>query len=72
MGLGNYRVKKKHLTNPSDIWDAKDHAMFLEYCPHKRDRCYHALANDMSARPHEILNLRVKDIMFKIAEEGIQ
>jgi len=26
----------------------------------------------MSARPHEILNLKVKDIVFKITEDGIQ
>jgi integrase len=37
-----------------------------------RDRCYHAMANDMSARPHEILNLKIKDIIFKSADEGIQ
>src|SRR5262249_17271794 len=42
------------------------------YCPSKRDRCYHAMANDMSARTHEILNLKIKDIVFKITEEGTQ
>lgn len=26
----------------------------------------------MSARPHEILNLKVKDIAFKLTEDGIQ
>ncbi|MDQ3967156.1 MAG: hypothetical protein M3275_02025 [Thermoproteota archaeon] len=30
------------------------------------------MANDMSARPHEILNLRIKDIIFKATDEGIQ
>jgi hypothetical protein len=30
------------------------------------------MANDMSARPHEILNLRIKDIIFKSTDEGIQ
>ncbi|MGC1933224.1 MAG: hypothetical protein WA667_29985 [Candidatus Nitrosopolaris sp.] len=30
------------------------------------------MANDMSARPHEILNLKIKDIVFKITEEGTQ
>ena len=30
------------------------------------------MANDMSARPHEILNLKVKDIIFKSTDEGIQ
>ncbi len=47
------------------MWEQREHHVFLKYCPSIRDRCYHALANDMSARPHEILNLRIKDIIFK-------
>jgi integrase len=57
---------------PSNLWDAREHAIFLKYCPRKRDRCYHAMANDMSARPHEILNLKIKDIVFKVTENGVQ
>lgn len=30
------------------------------------------MAIDTSARPHELLNLRIKDIKFKISSEGIQ
>ncbi len=57
---------------PSDLWDSREHSIFLRYCPSKRDRCYHAMANDMSARPHEILNLKIKDINFRATEEGTQ
>lgn len=56
----------------SDIWDAREHALFLKYCPNKRDRCFHSLAIDMSARPGEILNLKIKDIRFFVTEEGKQ
>jgi hypothetical protein len=35
----------------TDIWTNKDHALFLKYCPEKRDKCYHAMANDISCRP---------------------
>ncbi len=63
--------KEKTSYKPSDIWEAREHAVFLKYCPYKRDKCYHALANDMSARPHEILNLKVKDIKFNVTDEGI-
>ena len=28
--------------------------------------------NDMSARPHEILNLRIQDIIFKVTEDSTQ
>lgn len=30
------------------------------------------MANDMSARPHELLNLRIKDILFKVTDDGNQ
>src|SRR5262245_24953194 len=30
------------------------------------------MANDMSARPHEILNLKIRDIVFKPTEERTQ
>lgn len=30
------------------------------------------MANDTSARPHELLNLKIKDIKFKITSDGIQ
>ena len=40
-------------------------SVFLKYCHRIRDRCYRAMANDMSARPHEILNLKIKDIIFR-------
>ena len=70
-GVRKLPRKEKTSYKPSDIWEAREHAVFLRYCPYKRDRCYHALANDMSARPHEILNLKVKDIKFSVTDEGI-
>jgi len=51
------------------MWDAEDNLIFLKYCPNPRDRCYHAMEWDCSARPHELLNLRIRDIEF-IDEEG--
>jgi integrase len=71
---GIKRLPKKEITpyKPSDIWDSREHAIFLKYCPDKRDRCYHAMANDMSARPHEILSLKISDVKFNLTEEGIQ
>jgi hypothetical protein len=44
----------------------------LKYCPSKRDKAFHAIANDTSARPHELLNLKIKDIKFKKSSEGLQ
>ena len=71
---GVKRLSKKENTvyKPSDIWDERDIAVFLKYCPNKRDRCYYAMAFDTSARPHEILSLRFKDIKFCVTEDNKQ
>lgn len=50
---------------PSDIWTTEDDLLFLQYCPNKRDRCYHAISRDTGCRPSELLKLKMKDIAFK-------
>jgi integrase len=72
--IGVKRLTKREKTSykPSDIWDERDMSIFLKYCPNKRDKCYYAMAFDMSARPHEILSLRVKDVKFCVTEENKQ
>jgi hypothetical protein len=72
IGIKKLPRKLQSRYNPSDIWDSREHSIFLKYCPFKRDKCYHAIANDTSARPHELLNLRIKDIKFHLTEEGKQ
>jgi integrase len=61
------QLKRKEISiyKPSDVWTNEDDAIFLRYCPSKRIKCYHAVSGDTSCRPHEILKLRVKDIVFK-------
>jgi integrase len=71
-GLRQLPRQDKSPYKPTDLWDNREHAIFLKYCPDPRDRCYHAMAIDMSARPSEILNLKIKDITFKTTDEGIQ
>ena len=39
----------------------------MKYCSDKRIQCYHVISRDTSARPSEILRLRVNDINFKLA-----
>ncbi len=72
--IGVKRITKREKTSyrPSDIWDERDVSVFLKYCPNKRDRCYYAMAFDMSARPHEILSLRIKDIKFCVTDNNKQ
>jgi integrase len=61
------QLKRKEISiyKPSDLWTNEDDAIFLRYCPSKRMKCYHAVSGDTSCRPHEILKLRIKDIVFK-------
>ena len=71
-GIKQLPRKVKTPYSPSDLWEAREHAIFLKYCPNIRDRCFHAMANDSSCRPSELLNLRIRDIIFKKTTEGKQ
>ena len=71
-GIKQLPRKETSPYEPDDMWTIEEHAVFLRYCPSIRDRCYHAMANDTSARPHELLNLKIKDVKFKISSDGIQ
>jgi integrase len=52
----------------SDKWDDKDIAIFLKYCTdYPRLRLYHVMAWETSARPSELLQLKIGDI-----EDNIQ
>jgi hypothetical protein len=59
------RRKEKSIYKPSDLWTQQDDLLFLKYCPSARERCYHAISRDLSARPHEILKLKIRDLSFK-------
>jgi integrase/recombinase XerD len=57
--------KETSIYKPTDLWTTEDDLLFLKYCPSKRMKCYHSIARDTSCRPHELLKLRIKDIVFK-------
>jgi len=59
--------KEISIYKPSDMWTQEDDLLFLKYCPSKRDKCYHMMARDLSTRPHEILKLKIRDVVFKMA-----
>jgi hypothetical protein len=54
-------AETKHKELNLGFWSAEDHAIFLKYCPSARDRCWHSMVYDTSTRPHEILDLKVKN-----------
>ncbi len=57
--------KEQSIYKPTDLWTVEDDLLFLKYCPSKRIRCYHAMSRDTGCRPHELLKLRIKDVVFK-------
>jgi integrase len=61
--------KEKSIYKPTDLWTEEDDVIFQKYCPSKRIKCYHAVSRDASARPHEILKLKIKDIVFKFTPD---
>ena len=59
--------REQSIYKPSDLWSQEDDLLFLRYCPSKRMKCYHAMSRDTGCRPHELLRLRIKDVIFKNA-----
>jgi integrase/recombinase XerD len=70
MGIPQLKRKEVSCYKPSDLWSQEDDLLFLKWVTNKRDRCYHTMARDLSARPHEILNLKIKDVVFKTVDNG--
>ena len=59
------RRREQSIYKPDDLWRREDATLFLKYSKNSRDRCYVSMALDLSARPHELLKLRIKDIVFE-------
>jgi integrase/recombinase XerD len=66
------RRKERSIYKPTDLWTPTDDSLFLKYCPNPRDRCYHAMSRDSAARPHELLKLKIKDVIFKLTPDKKQ
>jgi integrase len=64
--------KEKSIYKPTDLWTSEDDSLFLKYCPNPRDKCYHVMSRDSAARPHELLKLRIKDVVFKLTPDKRQ
>jgi len=66
-------VKKKgprSNVKATDLWTWEEDALFLKYVEDPRIACYHAMARDASARPSEMLAIRIEDIKIKKAVDG--
>lgn len=64
-GIKSLKRKEKSSYQARDLWTHEDDSIFLKYCEDSRLKCYHAMARDTSGRPHELLKIRVGDIMWQ-------
>jgi integrase len=64
-GIKRLNRREKTSYQAKDLWTYEDDAIFLKYCENDRLKCYHTVARDTSGRPHEILNIRIGDIVYK-------
>lgn len=59
-GIKHIKRKEKSCYKPSDLWTQEDDLVFIKWVTNRRDRCYHTMARDLSARPHEIFESKNK------------
>jgi len=66
------QLKRREISiyKPTDLWTEEDDELFYRYCPFSRDRCWHAVARDTGCRPHEMLKLKIKDVVVLQLEDG--
>jgi len=65
--ISQLKRKEQSVYKPTDLWTKDDDLLFLRYCPSKRIKCYHVMSRDTGCRPHELLKIRIRDIVFKSA-----
>jgi integrase len=70
--ISKIKRKETSIYKPTDLWTEEDDALFYKYCPSVRDRCWHAVARDTGCRPHEMLKLKIKDVVVQQLENGYQ
>jgi site-specific recombinase XerD len=56
-GIKRLPRMEKSAYKPSDLWTEEEHELFLKYCPSPRDKAFHSMAYDTSARPGELVLL---------------
>jgi len=62
--------KEKTTCTARDLWTIEEDLLFLKYSPDKRLRLYHIMARETSGRPHELLPLKIGDIIFHNTVDG--
>jgi len=61
---------EKSIYKPTDLWTEEDDVLFYKYCPSLRDKCLWAVLRDTGCRVHELLKLRIKDVIIERLDSG--
>jgi len=56
---------------PTDLWTEEDDALFYKYRVSVRDRCGHAVSRGTGCRTHELLKLKIKDVVIQELENDV-
>jgi hypothetical protein len=64
------RRLEKSIYKPTDIWTGEDDLLFCKFSSSKRDRAYFIVARDTGCRPHEIVNMKNKDLVIQRMDDG--
>lgn len=62
--------KETSIYKPTDLWTEEDDELFYRHCPYPRDRCWHAVARDTGCRPHEMLKMKIKDVVVQQLQDS--
>jgi integrase len=68
------KIKRREISTykPTDLWSQEDDVLFYKHSPSVRDRCWHAVSRDTGCRPHELLKLKIKDVVAQQLDDGYQ
>ena len=59
------KIKRDSSYTPNDVWEIDELLLAVKYCDNVRDKAVFTIGWDMVSRNHEIVKLRIKDIIIK-------
>jgi integrase/recombinase XerD len=69
-GINQLHRKEVTIYTAKDMWTDEDDQLFLKYCEDPLIRLYHTMSRDISNRPHELLRVRIGDIIEYTSPDG--
>ena len=63
--IENKRNKTQSIYGPADIWTEEEILIAIASLDHPRDKAMIAMLYDLAARPHELMKLKIKDVVLR-------